>query len=178
MFVLMEKEDRSLNWYYEDLLRTMDLWNQYLLCRDNMVGLPDISIFFTSPLLGNIPVPNFNHYMTRNMDTDLISSNTICTAYVKFSRFIIVGNIAGGLKGWGGCLISPGDGMINGQRCVSEEVSNYFKARTSKITNICKQKLNNRSKSIIERDLKALGPDLFKKDAGIIALSDRLKSAK
>lgn len=83
------------NMYYEEIVAAEKEWRNYLYNKQDLCEFNKLHLIITSELIDDKfnEIPNFNRYLTRDLDGTLVSSSTIAFQYAKFSRFTIVGEI-------------------------------------------------------------------------------------
>lgn len=80
---------------YNKLVEAELLWRSYLYESSKLVKFNRFHILFTpnKQLEEYDTIPNFNRYITRDLDGTVVSNESTTFVYAKFSRFILIGEI-------------------------------------------------------------------------------------
>ncbi len=113
-------KDRSINprgqCNFLELLEAAEKkWRSYLLGKGNLNNFEKVHLFITDLSKENEqPVLNLNLYFTRAVDGTVLTSETDCLVFAKFSRFIIFSGITEIDESlWVNTKINKSDGVIS-----------------------------------------------------------------
>jgi hypothetical protein len=145
----------------------MEQWRKYLLGIDPSPGIHEFQFLSLGPIVdlsGPKPPSNFNRYLSRSLDMDIVGSNQHSFVYCKPGPMCFIGFISPSKPGpWEGTKIEVGGSTFTGKATVPSSFGAYLSDRADK-TRIAQEKMSERQKEVIRQT--------FEKDMDRVARSE------
>jgi len=152
------------------------VWRRFML--DQIANLGRFTqhvIVVDAPLIGSGPAvsPFIARYLTRTVQSDIITSSSMCFVYTKLGRVIVIGFIrVNEPKSWVGTLLKASNGTLGGAVTykVPNTLINYWNQKANQAASIF-GKMSSRQREKIN--------DLFRKvDPEILSQTDVFRAIK
>lgn len=135
----------------------LENWRKYLLGSESGPGNHELHFLPLGPiesLTGPKPPSNFNRYLCRSLDIDVVGGANQSFVYCKPGPMCFLGFISPAKPGtWEGTRIEIGGGFFRGKASLPSSFADYLNEKAEK-TRIAQDKLSDRQREVIRQAIE------------------------